>query len=65
MLFAVLLVFTFGFAFNMLQANAISDVLNTSREISALDHNRFGAAVRARAVRRASGWPRSPSSCCR
>ena len=33
MLFAVLLVFTFGFAFNMLQANAISDVLNTSHEI--------------------------------
>ncbi|MCB0935742.1 MAG: alanine:cation symporter family protein [Mycobacterium sp.] len=33
MLFAVLLVFTFGFAFNMLQANAISDVLNASHEI--------------------------------
>lgn len=33
MFFAVLLVFTFGFAFNMLQANAISDVLNTSHEI--------------------------------
>jgi len=33
MLFAVLLVFTFGFAFNMVQANAISDVLNTTYEI--------------------------------
>ncbi|MCB0942023.1 MAG: alanine:cation symporter family protein [Mycobacterium sp.] len=33
MLFAVLLVFTFGFAFNMLQANAISDVLNASHNI--------------------------------
>lgn len=32
-LFAVLLVFTFGIAFNMLQANAIADVLNTSHEI--------------------------------
>ena len=32
-LFAVLLVFTFGIAFNMLQANAISDVLNTSHAI--------------------------------
>jgi AGCS family alanine or glycine:cation symporter len=32
-LFAVLLVFTFGIAFNMLQANAISDVLNTSHNI--------------------------------
>jgi alanine or glycine:cation symporter, AGCS family len=32
-LFAVLLVFTFGIAFNMLQANAISDVLNTSHDI--------------------------------
>jgi len=29
----VLLVFTFGIAFNMLQANAISDVLNTSHDI--------------------------------
>ena len=33
MLFAVLLVFTFGFAFNMVQANAISDVLNHTYEI--------------------------------
>ena len=33
MLFAVLLVFTFGFAFNMVQANAISDVLNTTHAI--------------------------------
>ncbi len=32
-LFAVLLVFTFGIAFNMLQANAISDVLSTSHNI--------------------------------
>lgn len=32
-LFAVLLVFTFGFAFNMVQANAISDVLNTTHAI--------------------------------
>lgn len=32
-LFAVLLVFTFGFAFNMVQANAISDVLNTSHSV--------------------------------
>jgi AGCS family alanine or glycine:cation symporter len=31
--FAVLLVFTFGFAFNMVQANAIADVLNTSYNI--------------------------------
>ena len=31
--FAVLLVFTFGFAFNMVQANAIADVLNTSHNI--------------------------------
>ncbi len=33
MLFAVLLVFTFGFAFNMVQANAIADVLNANHEI--------------------------------
>ena len=33
MLFAVLLVFTFGFAFNMVQANAIADVLNQTYEI--------------------------------
>lgn len=33
MLFAVLLVFTFGFAFNMVQANAIADVLNASHNI--------------------------------
>ena len=33
MLFAVLLVFTFGFAFNMLQANAISNVLNVSHNV--------------------------------
>ena len=32
-LFAVLLVFTFGIAFNMVQANAISDVLKTSHAI--------------------------------
>jgi len=32
-LFAVLLVFTFGFAFNMVQANAIADVLNASYHI--------------------------------
>lgn len=32
-LFAVLLVFTFGFAFNMVQANAIADVLNTTHAI--------------------------------
>ena len=32
-LFAVLLIFTFGVAFNMVQANAISDVLGASREI--------------------------------
>ena len=31
--FAVLLVFTFGIAFNMVQANAISDVLKTSHAI--------------------------------
>ena len=31
--FAVLLVFTFGFAFNMVQANAIADVLNTSHNV--------------------------------
>ena len=33
MVFAVLLVFTFGFAFNMVQANAIADVLNTTHHI--------------------------------
>ncbi len=33
MLFAVLLVFTFGFAFNMVQANAIADVLNTAHHV--------------------------------
>ena len=32
--FAVLLVFTFGIAFNMVQANAISDVLQGAHEIS-------------------------------
>ena len=32
-LFAVLLVFTFGFAFNMVQANAIADVLNASHQV--------------------------------
>jgi AGCS family alanine or glycine:cation symporter len=32
-LFAVLLVFTFGFAFNMVQANAIADVLNASHRV--------------------------------
>ena len=32
-LFAVLLVFTFGFAFNMVQANAIADVLNSSHNV--------------------------------
>ena len=32
-LFAVLLIFTFGVAFNMVQANAISDVLANSRQI--------------------------------
>lgn len=32
-LFAVLLVFTFGIAFNMVQANAIADVLNTTHDI--------------------------------
>ena len=34
--FAVLLIFTFGLAFNMVQANAISDVLNASFEIEYL-----------------------------
>lgn len=33
MVFAVLLVFTFGFAFNMVQANAIADVLSTTHAI--------------------------------
>ncbi len=33
MLFAVLLVLTFGIAFNMVQANAIADVLNTTHAI--------------------------------
>ena len=32
-IFAVLLVFTFGFAFNMVQANAIADVLNASHDV--------------------------------
>ena len=32
-LFAVLLIFTFGVAFNMVQANAISDVLASARQI--------------------------------
>ncbi len=32
-LFAILLVFTFGFAFNMVQANAIADVLNASHQV--------------------------------
>ena len=32
-LFAVLLVFTFGFAFNMVQANAIADVLNANHNV--------------------------------
>lgn len=32
-LFAVLLVFTFGIAFNMVQANAIADVLNASHSV--------------------------------
>ena len=32
-IFAVLLVFTFGFAFNMVQANAIADVLNASHNV--------------------------------
>lgn len=32
-LFAVLLVFTFGFAFNMVQANAIADVLNSNHNV--------------------------------
>ncbi len=32
-LFAVLLVFTFGIAFNMVQANAIADVLNTTHAV--------------------------------
>lgn len=32
-IFAVLLVFTFGIAFNMVQANAIADVLNASYEV--------------------------------
>jgi AGCS family alanine or glycine:cation symporter len=32
-LFAVLLVFTFGFAFNMVQANAIADVLNAAHAV--------------------------------
>jgi alanine or glycine:cation symporter, AGCS family len=32
-IFAVLLVFTFGIAFNMVQANAISDVLNASYNV--------------------------------
>ena len=32
-LFAVLLVFTFGFAFNMVQANAIADVLSSSHNV--------------------------------
>jgi AGCS family alanine or glycine:cation symporter len=34
-LFAVLLIFTFGVAFNLVQANAISDVLGASQEIPA------------------------------
>ncbi|BCQ09618.1 sodium:alanine symporter [Mycobacterium heckeshornense] len=34
-LFAVLLVFTFGIAFNMVEANAISDVLKTSHHVGA------------------------------
>lgn len=33
MLFAVLLIFTFGVAFNTVQANAISDVLAGARQI--------------------------------
>lgn len=33
-IFAILLVFTFGIAFNMVQANAISDVLKTSHAVA-------------------------------
>jgi alanine or glycine:cation symporter, AGCS family len=48
-IFAVLLVFTFGIAFNMVQANAISDVLNTSHNI-AVNWTTIGLVVLAAPV---------------
>jgi alanine or glycine:cation symporter, AGCS family len=48
-LFAVLLVFTFGIAFNMVQANAISDVLKTSHAIE-VDWTTLGLVVLAAPV---------------
>ncbi|HUO39646.1 MAG TPA: alanine/glycine:cation symporter family protein [Mycobacterium sp.] len=47
--FAVLLVFTFGIAFNMVQANAISDVLKTSHAIE-VDWTTAGLVVLAAPV---------------
>jgi len=48
-LFAILLVFTFGIAFNMVQANAISDVLKTSHAIE-VDWTTAGLVVLAAPV---------------
>ena len=48
-LFAVLLVFTFGFAFNMVQANAIADVLNTSYNIE-INYTTIGLVLLAAPV---------------
>ena len=47
--FAVLLVFTFGFAFNMVQANAIADVLNTSYNIE-INYTTIGLVLLAAPV---------------
>ena len=47
--FAVLLVFTFGIAFNMVQANAISDVLSTSHNIE-VNYTTIGLVVLAAPV---------------
>ena len=45
-LFAVLLVFTFGFAFNMVQANAIADVLKASHNVE-VNYTTIGLVVLA------------------
>ena len=61
--FAVLLGdFTFGFAFNMVQANAIADVLNTTHEIehyTTIGLMLLAGPVLFGGVRRVARWPRS------
>ncbi len=61
--FAVLLIFTFGIAFNMVQANAISDVVNGAYAVD-VRWITAGLVVLAAPVL-FGGWHGSPRWCCR